>query len=63
MNAPPSSQLVFGSGPRVSRVPPGLWIALRLVVALAILATAATDASAQPLPPRLVVLEGFYNPG
>jgi len=23
----------------------------------------AREASAQPLPPRLVVFEGFYNPG
>jgi len=34
-----------------------------LLAALAALLGPVSDAAAQPLPPRLVVFEGFYNPG
>jgi len=34
-----------------------------LAAVLAVGSFAAAGASAQPLPPRLVVFEGFYNPG
>jgi hypothetical protein len=34
-----------------------------LAAVLAVGFFAARGASAQPLPPRLVVFEGFYNPG
>jgi len=38
------------------------WAAILLLAALA-LGAPAHHAGAQPLPPRLVVFEGFYNPG
>jgi hypothetical protein len=37
--------------------------ALVLLAALAAILARPPDAAAQPLPPRLVVFEGFYNPG
>ena len=37
--------------------------ALFVLAALAIVLAPAADVAAQPPPPRLVVFEGFYNPG
>jgi hypothetical protein len=34
-----------------------------LLAALAAILAPVAETAAQPLPPRLVVFEGFYNPG
>jgi hypothetical protein len=61
---PRSSRLVLGSSPLARRKPLASWTALRLLVAFGILMAVTTGAGADPaLQSRLVVFEGFYNPG
>jgi hypothetical protein len=38
-------------------------VVTRTILGALLLCAAAAPAAAQPLPPRLVVFEGFYNPG